>query len=72
MRLIISTEPPFKEIFMIKTEEIENKGRIFIRTYSSKNVYIHGGSPEADYSEAIDPSESGRTYTETKISIEEV
>lgn len=57
---------------MIKTEEIENKGRIFIRTYSSKNVYIHGGSPEADYSEAIDPSESGRTYTETKISIEEV
>ena len=56
---------------MIKTEEMEINGKTFIRTYSSKKVYIHGGSPEEDYTEAIDPAEFGRTYTETKIPIEE-
>lgn len=56
---------------MIKTEELEINGKTFIRTYSSKKVYIHGGSPESDYIEAIDPAEFGRTYTETKIPIEE-
>lgn len=44
--------------------------RDFIRTYSDANVLIHGGSPEADYSEACDPAELGRTYTETDIPIE--
>ena len=44
--------------------------RDFIRTYSDENVLIHGGSPEADYSEACDPAELGRTYTETDIPIE--
>ena len=56
---------------MIKTEEITIGSRTFIRTWSSKNVYIHGGCPESDYEEAIDPAELGRTYTETKIPIEE-
>ncbi|MBR6354255.1 MAG: hypothetical protein IKS01_00570 [Paludibacteraceae bacterium] len=42
----------------------------FIRTYSDKNMMIHGGSPEGDYSEACDPAELGRTYTETDIPIE--
>lgn len=56
---------------MIKTEEIKIGSRTFIRTWSSKNVYIHGGCPESDYEEAIDPAELGRTYTETKIPIEE-
>lgn len=37
----------------------------YIRTYSDQGVYIHGGSPEADYAEAIDPASLGRTYTET-------
>ena len=45
--------------------------RDFIRTYSDENVLIHGGSPEADYSEACDPAELGRTYTETNIPIED-
>ena len=40
-----------------------------IRTYSNKGVMIHGGFPEADYSEAIDPISAGRTYTETDIPI---
>lgn len=31
---------------------------------------IHGGFPEADYDEAFDPIDSGRTYTETDIPIE--
>lgn len=56
---------------MIKTESITIGGKTFIRTYSDKGVYIHGGSPEADYSEALDPAELGRTYTETTTPIED-
>lgn len=56
---------------MIKTEEITIGSRTFTRTWSSKKVYIHGGCPESDYAEAMDPAEFGRTYTETKIPIEE-
>ena len=44
--------------------------RDFIRTYSDTGMMIHGGSPEGDYSEAYDPAEFGRTYTETDIPIE--
>ena len=55
---------------MIKTESVTIGGKAFIRTYSDKGMYIHGGSPEADYSEALDPAELGRTYTETNIPIE--
>lgn len=43
----------------------------FVRTYSDKNMMIHGGSPESDYTEALDPAELGRTYTETSIPIED-
>ena len=32
---------------------------------------VHGGSPVADYAEALDPADLGRTYTETDIPIEE-
>ena len=42
----------------------------FIRTYSDAGMMIHGGVPEGDYSEACDPAELGRTYTETNIPIE--
>lgn len=45
--------------------------RDFIRTYSDAGFYIHGGFPEADYAEATDPAELGRTYTETDIPIEQ-
>ena len=52
---------------MIKTEIRGN----FIYTYSDLGMKIHGGMPEADYDEAYDPIDSGRTYTETDIPIEE-
>lgn len=55
---------------MIKTENLTVGGIPFIRTYSDAGVLIHGGFPEADYEEAIDPADSGRTYTETDIPIE--
>lgn len=51
---------------MIKTEIIGN----LVRTYSDLGMKIHGGNPEADYDEAYDPIDSGRTYTETNIPIE--
>lgn len=44
--------------------------RDFIRTYSDAGMMIHGGSPEGDYSEATDPAELNRTYTETDIPVE--
>lgn len=43
----------------------------FVRTYSDRNMMIHGGVPEGDYTEATDPADLGRTYTETDIPIEE-
>lgn len=55
---------------MIKTETITIGEKQFIRTYSDRGMMIHGGMPEADYSEAIDPEELGRAYTETDIPIE--
>lgn len=56
---------------MIKTETLTIGGKQFIRTYSDAGYMIHGGSPEADYSEALDPAELGRTYTETTTPIED-
>lgn len=56
---------------MIKTETITINDQQFIRTYSDAGFYIHGGSPEGDYSEACDPADLGRTYTETDIPIEQ-
>lgn len=55
---------------MIKQETITIGDKQFIRTYSDAGMMIHGGSPEADYSEALDPAELGRTYTETDIPID--
>ena len=55
---------------MIKQETITIGEQQFIRTYSDRGMMIHGGMPEADYSEAIDPAELGRTYTETDIPID--
>ena len=56
---------------MIKTESITIDDKQFIRTYSDAGYLIHGGSPEGDYAEAIDPAELGRVYVETDIPIEE-
>ena len=52
---------------MIRTETIDN----LVHTYSDIGMKIHGGFPEADYDEAYDPIDSGRTYVETNIPIEE-
>ena len=51
---------------MIIQEQI---GENMIRTYSDRNVMIHGGFPEGDYTEAYDPISMGRAYTETDIPI---
>lgn len=55
---------------MIKTETITIGNKQYTRTYSDRGMMIHGGFPEADYDEAIDPAELGRTYVETDIPIE--
>lgn len=55
---------------MVKTESVTINRKEFIKTYSDAGLYIHGGNPEADYEEAIDPAELNRTYTETDIPIE--
>lgn len=54
---------------MIQTETVTLNDEEFIRTYSDLGHYIHGGVPEGDYAEAIDPAELGRTYTETDIAL---
>lgn len=56
---------------MIITERVIINDKEFIRTYSDSGFMIHGGSPEANYSEAYDPAEYGRTYIETNIPIEQ-
>lgn len=48
---------------MIVQENIA--GTNLVKTFSDRGVLIHGGYPEADYEEAIDPVDAGRTYVET-------
>lgn len=50
---------------MIITETYMLNGREFTRTYSDANRYVVRDGIE--YSEANDPSEFGRTYTEGDI-----
>ena len=52
---------------MIKTEIINN----LVHTWSDRGVKIHGGFPEGDYDDVYDPIDSGRTYVETDIPIDE-
>ena len=47
---------------MIVTENFKVGERNFIRTYSDAGRYVVRDG--AEYSEACDPEESGRTYTE--------
>lgn len=54
----------------IKQEHFMVGERDFVRTYSDRGMMIHGGSPEGDYSEACDPAELNRTYTETDTPID--
>lgn len=55
---------------MIITETFTINDKQYTRIYSDRGMMIHGGSPESDYSEACDPAELGRVYTETDIPIE--
>ena len=55
---------------MIKTETVTMNNRTFVRTYSDANLMIQQDGTGAVYSEAYDPVDSGRTYTETEESIE--
>ena len=56
---------------MIIQEHFDVNGRDFIRTYSDENRYVVREGIE--YSEACDPAEFGRTYTEgEKMSDEEI
>lgn len=50
---------------MIKTEHFDVNGRDFIRTYSDSHRYVVRDG--TSYSEACDPAEFGRTYTEGEV-----
>ena len=53
---------------MIITEQLTINDRPFTKNYSDSGYYIERDGVR--YSEAIDPSELGRTYTETNVPIE--
>lgn len=53
---------------MIKAEQLTINDRRFTKTYSDSGFMIERDGVQ--YSEAIDPTELGRTYTETDIPIE--
>ena len=53
---------------MIITENLTIGGREFVKTYSSEGYMVERNGVR--YSEAIDPAEFGRTYTETDEKIE--
>ena len=53
---------------MIKTEQLTINNKQFTKTYSDAGFMIERDGVQ--YSEAIDPSEFGRTYTETDIPVE--
>ena len=53
---------------MIKTDTITINGRQYQRTYSDAGYLIERDG--AQYSEAVDPLDSGRTYTETDVPVE--
>lgn len=48
---------------MIRTETLEKNSRTLIRTYSDRGAYIQRDGVR--YESAVDPIETGRTYTET-------
>ena len=53
---------------MIKTEAMTINGREFVKTYSDAGMMVERDGVR--YSEAIDPAEFGRQYTETDEPIE--
>ena len=59
---------------MIKKEYYKtlSDGTVLIRTYSDKNYYIIQDGTGIEYSEAIDPENMNRTYTESERIAESV
>lgn len=57
---------------MIITEQymVREDGVALVRAYSDEGYLIEQDGTGAIYSEAIDPADSGRTYTETDVLIE--
>lgn len=53
---------------MIKTEQLTINNKQFTKSYSDSGYMIERDGVQ--YSEAIDPTELGRTYTETDVPIE--
>lgn len=53
---------------MIVTENLTINGRAFVRTFSNAGYMVERDGVR--YSEAIDPADSGRRYTETDELIE--
>lgn len=47
----------------------ENLQDNLVKAYSDSGFFIHGGAPENDYIEAIDPKNLNRKYTETSKKI---
>ena len=58
---------------MVKKEYYKTleDGTILVRTYSDSNHYIIQDGAGIEYSEAIDPENMNRTYTESEKTIEE-
>ena len=58
---------------MIKKEYYKTleDGTVLVRTYSDNNHYIIQDGTGIEYSEAIDPENMNRTYTESEKVIEE-
>ena len=54
---------------MIKTETVTMNNRTLVHTYSDANLMIKQDGTSAVYSEAYDPVDSGRTYSETEEEI---
>lgn len=50
---------------MIQTETYDKNRRTLVRTYSDAGYRIRQDGTGAVYDEAVDPADSGRTYTET-------
>ena len=53
---------------MIVKEKLTINGREFIRTYSDAGFMVEREGVQ--YSEAVDPAQFGREYTETDVPIE--
>lgn len=55
---------------MIVIENVNINGKPFVRTYSDGNRYVVRDG--VSYTEAIDPADSGRVYTEGDLMEEEI